>query len=181
VINLDHDSVAAGRSGMNDAASAGGVDFGSVSLGEIYAWMQRETTEKWIGAMAEARGHAGIAGKRHAQGHEGHERLEALGRRDVARDAHKRRVEHRRVRIKLGWNVGAADSAFAAGQNEPRWIESGLGDDRRIARGGTFSDAVDGGESLRLIALYPVERGIDERKARRGDRDCPRPSSHLPS
>ena len=54
------------------------------------------------------------------------------------------------------------------GKNEPRWIESGLGDDRRIARGGTFSYAVDGGESLRLAALYPVERGIQERKARRG-------------
>ena len=73
-----------------------------------------------------------------------------------------------RVRIKLGWNIGAADPAFAMGQNELRWIESGLGDDRRIARGGTFSSAVDGGESLRLVALYPVERGIDERKARRG-------------
>jgi hypothetical protein len=144
------------------------VDLGSVSLGEIDPWMQRETTEKWIGTIAEARGHAGITGKRHAQGHEGHERLEALGRRDVARDARERRVERRRVRIKLGWNVGAADSAFAMGQNELRWIESGLGDDRRIARGDTFSDAVDGGESLRLVALYPVKRGIQERKARRG-------------
>ena len=111
---------------------------------------------------------AGIAGKRHAQGHEGHERLEALGCRHVARDAHERRVERGRVRIKLGWNVGAADPALAMGQNEPRWIESGLGDDRRIARGGTFSCAVDGGESLRLAALYPVERAIEERKARRG-------------
>ena len=54
------------------------------------------------------------------------------------------------------------------GQNELRWIESGFGDDRRIARGGPFSRAIDGGESLRLAALDPVERGIDERKARRG-------------
>jgi hypothetical protein len=51
---------------------------------------------------------------------------------------HERRVERGRVRIKLGWNVEPADPAFAAGQNEPRWIKPGLGDDRRIARGGTF-------------------------------------------
>ena len=84
-------------------------------------------------------------------------------------------------RIKLGWNVGAADPAFAMGQREPRWIEPGLGDDRRIARGGTFSCAVDGGESLRLAALYPVERSIDERKARRGIEIVCRSVQCLPS
>jgi hypothetical protein len=53
------------------------------------------------------------------------------------------------------------------GQNELRRIESGFSDDRRIARGAPFSRAIDGGESLRLAALDPVERVIDERNARR--------------
>jgi hypothetical protein len=54
------------------------------------------------------------------------------------------------------------------GQRELRWIKPNLGDDRGIACGGTFGVAVDDGESLRLAALYPVERAIDECKARRG-------------
>ncbi len=151
---------------MHDAAGGGGVDFGAISLGEVDARMQREAAEERIGAIAERRGNAGIAGKRHAQGHEGHERLQALGRRHVARDAHERWVERGRVRIKVGWDIGAAHPAFAVGQRELRWIEPGLGDDRRIARGGAFSGAVDGGESFGLVALDPVERAIDERKAR---------------
>ena len=56
---------------MNDAAGGGGVDFGAVSLGEIDARMQREAAEERIDAIAEGRGDAGIAGKRHAQGHKG--------------------------------------------------------------------------------------------------------------
>ena len=130
--------------------------------------MQRKATEEWIGAIAERRGDAGIAGKRHAQGHEGQERLEALGRRHIARDARERGVERGRVRLEVGGDIGAAHPAFAVGQSKPRWIEPGLGDNRRIARGGTFGSAVDGPESLRLVALDSVERAIDERKARRG-------------
>jgi hypothetical protein len=53
------------------------------------------------------------------------------------------------------------------GQNELRWIESGLGDDRRIARGGTLSCGIDGGESLRLIALIRSSEG--SRSARRSE------------
>ena len=76
--------------------------------------------------------------------------------------------------------IGAADAAFAMGQSELRRIEPGLGDDRRIARGGALSRAVDGGESLRLAALDPVERAIDERKARRGV-EIVRAPARLPS
>jgi hypothetical protein len=138
MINLDHVSVPARRSGMNHATSGGGVDFGSIRLGEVDARMQRKATKEWIGAIAEGRREAGLAGKRHTQGHEGHERLEALGRRHVARDAHERRVERGRVRIKVGGDIGAAHPAFAVGHRELPWIEPGLGYNRRIARGGTF-------------------------------------------
>ncbi len=130
--------------------------------------MQRKATKEWIGAIAKGRREAGLAGKRHTQGHEGHERLEALGRRHVARDVHERRIERGRVRIMVGRDIRAAHPAFAVGRGELPWIEPGLGHNRRIARGGTFSSAVDGPESLRLVALDSVERAIDERKARRG-------------
>ena len=90
-----------------------------------------------------------------------------LRRSAVARDARERRIGRGRVWTNFGRNEGAADPAFAMGQNELRWIESGLGDDRRIARGGTFSTAVDRGERRRMAHLYPVERGIHERQPRR--------------
>ena len=126
VIDLDHDSIAAGRSGMHDAAGGGGVDLGSISFGEIDARMQREATKERIGAIAEGRCDAGIAGERHAQREEGHERSEAFGCRHIARDARERRI----VRINVGWDIGAADAAFAARRREFRRIEPGLGDDR---------------------------------------------------
>ena len=39
---------------MHHAAGAGGVNFHSISFGEIDAGMQRKTAEKRIGAIAEA-------------------------------------------------------------------------------------------------------------------------------
>src|SRR5271156_1896631 len=60
MINLDHDSVAAYESGVHDAASGGGADFRSVSLGEIDAWVQRKAAEERIGPIAEGRREAGI-------------------------------------------------------------------------------------------------------------------------
>src|ERR1700722_7671431 len=168
MINLDYVSVPARGSGMNHATSGGSVDFGSIRLDEVDARMQRKATEEWIGAIAEGRREARLAGKRHTQGHEGHKRLEALGRRHVARDAHERRIERGRFRIKVGRDIVAAHPALVGGRGELPWIEPGLGHNRLIARGGPFSGAVDSAESLRLVALYPVERAIDERKARRG-------------
>ena len=75
VIDLDHVSVAAHGSRMGDAAGGGGVDFVAVSLGEIDARMKRETAKERIGAIAERRADAGIAGKRHPHRHERHQRL----------------------------------------------------------------------------------------------------------
>jgi hypothetical protein len=157
VINLDHVSVPARGSGMHHAAGGRAVDFGSISLSKVNAGMQGKTAKEWVGTIAKGRGDAGIAGKRHAQGHEGHERLEALGCRNVTRGAHERWVERGRVRIKVDRDIRAADAAFALRQREPRWIEPGLGDDRCIARGGACSCTVDGAESLCLVGLYPVE------------------------
>ena len=105
---------------MHDAACGGGVDFGPISFGEIDARVQREAAKERIDAIAEARGEAGIAGKGHAQGHKRHERLEAFGGRHVAGDAHERRVEPGRAWFSLGWNIRAADAAFAVGQRELR-------------------------------------------------------------
>ena len=82
----------------------------------------------------------------------------------------ERRVARGRVRIKVCGDIGAAHPACAVGQSKLRWIKPGFGDDRGIARGGTFSGAVDSAESLRLVALYLVERAIGERKACRGSR-----------
>jgi hypothetical protein len=142
------------------------VDFGPISLGEIDARVQREAAEERIGAIAEARRETGIAGKGHPHWHKRHERLEAFGGRHVALDAHERWVERGRAWFSLGWNIGAADAAFAVGQRELRWVKPGLGDDRGIACGGTLGGAVDDGESLRLAALYrSSERSTSARRA----------------
>ena len=169
VIDLDHDSVAARGSRMHDAAGGGGVDFGAIGLGEIDARMQRETAEERIDAIAERRGDAGIAGKRHAQGHEGQERLEALGRRHVARDARERRVERGRIRIKVGWDIGAAHAAFAAWGRESfagsSPVSATIAASREAERSAARSMAA---RAFVWLALDPVERAVDERKARRG-------------
>jgi len=168
VVDLHHDSIAAHRSGMSDASRAGGVDLVAVSLDKIDARMKREAAEERIGPVAEGRTDGGVAGKGHAQGHERHQRLEALGSGDVVRDSGQRLVEGGVLRIDLGRDEGAADAAFAMRGNEFGRIEAGAGDDRGIARGRALRRAVDVGKRRHLASVRPVERTIDDGEARGG-------------
>ena len=130
--------------------------------------MKREAAEEGIGAIAERRAYAGVAGKRRPHRHERHQRLEALRGGDVAGGAGQRMLEGGRVRIDLGRDEGAADAACGMGGGELRRIEAGPGDDRRIARGFALGRAVDDGESLHLAHVHALERTVEEGKARRG-------------
>ena len=78
---------------MDDASGAGRADFISISLHKVDARMQREAAEERIGAIAERRRDAGVAAKPHAQGHERHQRFQALGGRHIARDPRQRSVD----------------------------------------------------------------------------------------
>ena len=122
VIDLDHDAIAAHGPRVRHAAGRGRVYLGPPRLAEIDARMQREAAEERVGAITEGRSDAGVAKKRHAHRHEGHERLEALGSSEVARNAGQRLVECGRIQIDFGRD-----------RNEIRGIESGLGDDLCVA------------------------------------------------
>ena len=156
MIDLDHNSVAAHRSGVGDASGGGGVDFVAIRLDEIDARMKREAAEEGIGPIAERRADAGVAGEGRPYRHKRHQRLEALGRGEVAGGPGQRLIERGRVRIDLRRNERAADAARATRGRKLRRIEAGPGDDRRIARGGALGRAVDCGESLHLAAVHAL-------------------------